>query len=222
MAIRPLKLSLTTFLKICTKKPRGKIGEIKRFTKGGGYDFYKRMKQIAAQLAKNEISIEEAKKAAGKITKATEHLHTIAAIERLHPLLKAWNLAWREPPEGMYVSPSELLKIKLRPDLAFERPDGKTWCLSIWNLARPELTSELGAEGLWLITDEIGKPNLDFGLLDLRKKIVIGEDSITAASGPQLRLDLLRIEEIWKDIHNPSISIDETIDHIASISLPLA
>lgn len=217
MAPKPLTLAFSTFLKITTKKPRGKIGEIRRFTQAGGYDFYKKMKQIASQLSMKQITLVQAKAMIEDITKAPERVHTLAAIEKLDGVLKSWDLIGCEPPDGSYKSASGLLTIKLRPDLALKKSDGTVACVYLWNLAKPDLNEPLAGEGLWLSRQKIGGVQNAFGILDLRTSSMFNEKSISLSSGLRAKLDLMLIEEIWKDIHNPALTADETVAHVSSL-----
>ena len=218
--MRPLTLSLTTFLKITTKKTRGKIGEVRRFTGRGGYDFYKKLKALAGRLARHEIDLAEAEAIVATITRKPERDHTLVAIKKISSWLTKHDPKWIDPPSKLYQSDSEVLRIKLEPELAFENADGAIHCLHLWNLAKPEMKDQLAGEGLRLLRDELGTPTNAFGILDLRKTKVFEESAISASSGLQLKYDLMTIEEIWKDIHNPSLGPEETIAHITSLKLP--
>lgn len=218
--MKPLTLNFTTFLKICTKTTRGKIGDIRRFTGKGGYDFYKVMKKLASKLSQNEITLEGAKEEIAKIVKDSERDHTLAAIERLELWLNKHQPTWSDPPEHIFVSPSGLLKINLKPELGFKAADGKTHAIYLWNLAQPTMKQELAGEGLWLLADELGKPDNTFEILDLRAMKLFTESAISVNSGLQLKYDLMLIEEIWKDIHTPSMSAEDTLAHISSLKSP--
>jgi hypothetical protein len=218
--VKRLTLSFTTFLKICARTPRGKIGEIRRFTGSGGYDFYKVMKRLATEIAEEEICLQTAKEAISQIKRDSEREHTFTAISNFHEWFAKEPRQWVAPPGALYTSPSGLIAVRLAPELAFLKSDGTVEVLYLWNLANPELTNELAGEGLWLLADELGHPKNEFGILNLRKQIILPEGLAGTASGLRLKHDLMTIEQIWKDVNNPSISTDETISHIVALKLP--
>ena len=185
--MNPLVLSFTTFLKICAKKPRGKIGEIKRFTQAGGYDFYKKLKSLCDQIAREEITFEEAKKIAATIVRAPERTHTLAALNQFYTWLTGGNFEFVETTNDFFKSDSGLLRIKLSPELAIKRADGTTEFLHMWNLASPPLTRELAGEGVWLLADKMGKPNNSFGILNLRNLKIFGEETISEIFGTSVK-----------------------------------
>lgn len=217
--MKPLKLNFTTFLKISTKTTRGKIGDIRRFRGKGGYDFYKTMKQIGADLAKGTFPLQKAQDQIAQITNLAEQKHTLAAITQLDIWLKNNRGQWEDPPHDLFTSDSGMLKIQLKPDLGFKDANKKLHAIYLWNLASPEMKSELAGEGLWLTVEKLGKPTNEFEILDLRSNKLFTEKSINPNSGLQLKRDLMLIEEIWKDINTPSMSAEDTLAHISSLTL---
>ena len=218
-----LTLTFTTFLKICARKTLGKIGELRTFMQPGGYDFYKVFKKLAVARAEGAIDLAKAKIVVEKIKQTPERTHTLEAITKFDKWCSGKKLKCKTPPQAMFKSPSGLLKIRLTPELAFVNESGETYVLYLWNLSTPELKNELAGEGLRLLVREL-KPNGKYklGIFDLRKNVIVPETVIKPASDKQLTYDLMLIEEIWKDLNDPSISVDETIAHISLLKLPTA
>lgn len=217
-----LPLSFTTFLKFCASTPRGKISLFRTFQTPGGYDFYKVMKRLAAALAARQISLAEAKAEIADIKQPHEKKHTLAAIERFHAWLGGKDLEFIAPPKRTFSSPSGLIKIKLEPELAFKNAEGTVSVLYIWNLSRPELTSDLAGQGLRLLMNNLVGEHREFGLIDLRKNKVTGDETTSAASDARLQANIAIAEQTWKDLNTPNLSIEDTLTHIAALKLPPA
>lgn len=215
--MRQLKLGFTTFLKACATPTRGKIGQVRKFTGKGGYDFYKVMKIVAADLASKRISFEQAKERVARISKESERIHTLTAIAKLNSWLEKFKPQWIEPRADEFISESELLNIQLKPELAFLDRAGKVHSMYLWNLESPSMTKELAGEGLCLLVDQMGEFAEQFEILNLRGGKVITEQAISLASRPQLKHDLMLIEEIWKDVNTNSMSPEKTLAHIMSL-----
>jgi hypothetical protein len=217
-----LTLSFTTFLKFCASTPRGKISAFRTFQTPGGYDFYKVLKKLAAGLAAKQISLAEAKDQIAEIKQLPERKHTLNAIERFHAWLADKHVEFATPPKRTFSSPSGLIKIRLEPELAFKNAEGTISVLYIWNLDRPELSTDLAGQGLRLLMDKVIGEHFEFGLLDLRKSKVIGDEALSAASDARLQANIAIAEQTWKDLNTPNLSIEDTLTHIAALKLPPA
>jgi hypothetical protein len=218
LTMKTLELSLSIFLKISTCKSRGKVGAVATFLKPGGYDFYKKLKNLCARVAKNEISLAAAELEVAQITKETERQHTLEALRHFY----AWSITngqiWVDPPKAKYVSPSGLLKVRLNPEVGFMNAAGGVTSLSLWNMARPALTSELAAEGIQCLVNQISPmPNDEVGILNVRKKLVFDKSLVSAGSQARLNHDLKIVEEIWKRLNNPAVGYEETISEITAM-----
>ncbi|HWY61049.1 MAG TPA: hypothetical protein VNW15_04030 [Rhizomicrobium sp.] len=216
--MEPLEISLSTFLKISASKARGKVSTVATFTTPGGYDFYKVLKKLAARLARNEISLAQAEQEIAKIKRTPERAHTLEAIQQFQSWLLSNGQKWADPPKGKYVSPSGLLKIRLNPEVAFVNANGGKTALSLWNMAKPALTAGLAAEGIQCLVNEF-KPKAydEIGILHVRKKLTFDMSLVSAGANARLAYDLGIVEEIWKDLHNPAMGIEDTVIHIASL-----
>jgi len=53
--------------------------------------------------------------------------------------------------------------------------------------------------------------------LHVRKRLVFDKSLVSAGAKAQLNYDLMIVEEIWKDLHNPTMGPEDTVSHIASI-----
>lgn len=217
-----LTITFTTFLKLCAATPRGKLGELRKFLKPGGYDFYKVMKKLAGRRARGEIDLAEAQHQISKVKKDAERKHTLEAIKKLDAWLAEQDLAWQAPPRGAFKSASGLVTVRLEPELAFTKRGPATSVLYLWNLDRPDLKNELAGEGLRLLVRELDhdEHRYQFGIFNLRTKRILTEELIGAASDMQLKLDLMILETIWEDIHDSALSSDDVISHISSLKLP--
>jgi len=217
-----LPLSFTTFLKFCASTPRGKISLFRTFQTPGGYDFYKVMKRLAAALAAKQMSIAEAKSEIADIKQPNEKKHTLAAIEGFHAWLAGKDLEFVAPPKSAFSTTSGLIKIKLEPELAFKNANGTISVFYIWNLDRPELTTDLAGQGLRLLMNNLVGEHLKFGLRNLRKSKVLRDEALSVASDARLQANIAIAEQTWRDLNTPSLSIEDALTHIAELKLPPA
>jgi hypothetical protein len=216
-----LSISLTTFLKICGRTSiAGKIRDVRPLAKPGGYDFYRAMKRLAAQLAQGKIDLAWALSEAEKIKQKPEREHTREGIKKFGQWLQAQSLEYVTPPNGVFQSDSGLLKIRVGPEIAFKGKDGKAIAMCLWNLARPSLKPYLAAEGLRLAKQALSTAKFEFVIFDMRAMKLHKGDVIAAASQPQLEMDLKILEAIWQDIHDPSLNQQQTVSHVSSLTLP--
>ncbi len=216
-----LSIALPTFLRIAASTPRGMISQLRTFTKPGGYDFYKVLKKLVAGIASGVINPAQAEKHIEQIVQKPEREQTLEAINAFNEWYSKQNLVWQTPPRDKFKSKSGLLAVRLEPELAFI-PAGatNTSVIYLWNLKKPELKPDLAAEGLQLLMSNLVGAHYQFGIFDLRKKQIRGAETISAATNARLQNSLRLVEEIWKDIHTPSMSIEETLSHISSLKLP--
>ena len=215
--MKPLKPSLTTFMKIASSTDQGKYSQIKKFMSPGGMDFYKEAKAIIIRIARGELTLTQAEKEIAKIKSDSRRKHSLDLVSHFFAWFAGSGLKWAAPPKAEYVSPSELLKVRLNPELSFLNASGGRTYLSLWCMTRPKLTDGLAAEGMQCLVNEV-KPgtNDEVGILHVRKNLVYEQGLITPGSQARLMFDLNIVEEIWKDLHNPKMSRDDVISHIAS------
>jgi hypothetical protein len=114
----------------------------------------------------------------------------------------------------------ENLSGRSEPELAFKHPTGtNVSVIYLWNLKKPELKVELAGEGLQLLMNNLVGNHYQFGIFDLRKNKIRGAETVSAATNARLQNTLNLIEEVWKDIHTPSMGIEDTLSHISSLKL---
>jgi hypothetical protein len=218
--MEPLKITFTTFLKICASTPRGMIRELRTFTSPGGYDFYKVMKRSIVGLASGAVNFTQALHDIEQIVQKPEREHTLEAVHKFQKWLDTQSLTWHAPPRAAYKSKSGLLMVRIEPELAFTDDGGITSVIHLWNLNKPELKKTLAGEGLQLMMSNVVGAHYEFGIFDLRKNTILGADVVSSNSLAVLESDLKVIERIWKDIHDPGLSIEDTINHISESKTP--
>lgn len=219
--MEPLKITFTTFLKICASTSLGMIRELRTFTSPGGYDFYKVMKRSVVGLASGAISFAQAQEDIEQIVQKPEREHTREAVQKFQKWIQTQSLTWHAPPRAGYKSKSGLLTVKVEPELGFIDDGGTISVVHLWNLYKPELNLSLAGEGLQLMMTNIIGPHYEFGIFDLRKNKILGADIVSANSLALLERDLKLVEQVWKDIHNPALSTQDTVNHIAELKLPV-
>lgn len=217
-----LKITFTTFLKVCAATPLGKIRELQAFTRPGGYDFYKILKKLAVEICSGKMSLLEAENQIARITNVAERKHTLEAIRIFYQWFVVQKLDWETPPRGVAKStPSGIVTIRLEPEIAFKGDGAAPNVLYLWNLNKPALKSDLASEGLRLLSRDLSHASdHKFGIFDLRTNKILDESLIGVAADVRLRFDMMIIETIWEDIHDPSMKIDDVISHINSLKFP--
>ena len=216
--MEPLDISLSTFLKISASKPRGQITIIRSLLAPGGYDFYKVLKRLAGQIARKEISLAQAELEVAKIKQSPERTHTLELIRKFHSWFSANGQQWSQPPKAKYTSTSGLLKLRLNPEVAFVNSNGGTTALALWNTAAPALGTGVAAEGIQCLVNEIKPlPADEIGILHVRKRLVFDKTLVSPGSQARLSHNLMLVEEIWKDLHDPGMGAEDVVSHIMSI-----
>jgi hypothetical protein len=189
-------LSFTTFLKVAlTPTTQGKLGQIQKLHSGaGGYDFYKRMKLAAREVARAETpsaSIIDERKT---IKREAERIHNVEMASRF---VKWWNdqegaIADVRRPLGSFKTASMPFAVRLAPELVYER-DATKYVTYLWATRAPKLTKQGAGIGLLMLRNSLAKGEFaehDFQILDLRNKKVFSVDCINNQTSTILQADI--------------------------------
>jgi len=216
----PLKITLPTFLKVCARSSRGMLSDLRTFMAPGGYDFYKVMKRLVAGIANGDMTIEQAQAEVAKIIQKPERENTLDAINRFHDWFLKRNLKRATLPKGTFKSKSGLLIVRVEPELAFIDDEGIVSILYLWNLKKPDLKNDLAGEGVQMMINTMPGAHFEYGIFDLRTMKIHGTETVSANTNLHLQNDLHLVEEVWRDLHNPTLSVEDRIEHIKSLKLP--
>ena len=196
-------LSFTTFLKL-TLMPstQGKLNALHRMmSSSDGYDFYKRLKNAAREVAFDPTKANEVFAALATIKKDAERSHNVLMAKRF---LNWWNeqagaKPSKERPAGRYKTPEMAFDIRLNPELVYEK-DGTTFVTYLWATKLPRLARQTAASGLLMLRKELGKgiySKAKFQILDLRQELVHTEAIVTNLAEDHLKADIALVNAIW-------------------------
>lgn len=201
-------LSFTTFLKLCLlPTTQAKTGALQRMhTSSGGYDFYKRMKLAAYEVAAGKMDPDDILAQLSSIGRQTEREHNIYVATRFRDwwLNKASEGCTpnSDRPSGIFGRQNLPFKIRLKPELRYtEGTSDKV--VYLWATAAPALTKQVAASGIIILQEAFANTSyskIDFGILDLRKGKIFNEDSLNNTSKTNLDADLAQIGAIWSQV----------------------
>ena len=199
-------LSFTIFLKISLMATtQGKFGQLQRMHAGtGGYDFYKRMKLAAREVATGKTPASDVIAQLQTIKRESERAHNVQMATRFVDwwIAQIGAIAKNERPSGVHKSQAMSFGIRMMPELAYER-EGHLYVTYLWATNLPKLTRQAAGSGLHLLKDELAKGKFakaHFQILDLRQKRLLNEDCITNQSASIALADIAQINAMWQDI----------------------
>jgi hypothetical protein len=196
-------LSFTTFLKL-TLMPttQGKLNTLhKMMSSSDGYDFYKRLKMAAREVASNPKKADAVFAALATIKKDAERNHNVLMAKRF---LSWWQdqagaVAQIKRPSGAYKMPEMAFNVRLRPELVHRVADDET-VTYLWATKLPRLRRQTAAAGLLMLRRTLGAgsyKNSRFQILDLRQEVVHTEDIVTNLAEDHLAADIALVNAIW-------------------------
>jgi len=199
-------LSLTTFLKIAAMPTtQGKLGVLSRMHNGaGGYDFYKRMKLAAREVARGEIPSEEILGKLANIKRASERVHNLQMATQFTGWWSSITDAVARPdrPEGVYKLAGMAFGIRLVPELVYSQ-SGEIYVTYLWAMNLPKLTKQIAGMGLYMLRSELAErafKQAKFQFLNLRNLEMFGEDNVTNQTASLLNADISQINAIWIEV----------------------
>lgn len=199
-------LSFTTFLKIgLMPTTQGKLGQLERMHSGtGGYDFYKRMKLAAREVARGHTPSSEILGQLSSIKRESERNHNVQMATRFVDwwIAQIAAVADADRPTGVYKTPTMAFGVRLSPELAYQQ-NGTSYVTYLWATNLPKLTRQAAGAGLFMLRSELAKGKFSsskFQILDLRKQTLHEEDCITNQSSSILQADIAQINAMWKEV----------------------
>lgn len=196
-------LSFTTFLKLALMpSTQSKVGILHRMMgSSDGYDFYKRMKFAAREVALDTSKADAILAELATIKKDAERNHNVLMAKRF---LNWWlsledAVAQHGRPAGVYKTPEMAFHVRLRPELMYER-DGKRLVTYLWATKFPALSKQGAAAGLLMLRKALALgpySDVRFQILDLRKEILHGEELISNVIEDHLAADIALVNAIW-------------------------
>lgn len=197
-------LSFTTFLKVSlTATTQGKLGLLHRMQNGaGGYDFYKRMKLAAREVARGETPPEEILAELSKIKREAERTHNVQMATRF---IMWWQsmadaVALSSRPSGIYRTSEMAFGIRITPELSYSY-NGNDIVTYLWATNLPKLTRQAAGAGLYMMRQNLGIgefANAAFQIRDLRQSQTLTEEYVTNQSANILDADIALINSLWK------------------------
>ncbi|HEX5106529.1 MAG TPA: hypothetical protein VFV87_22070, partial [Pirellulaceae bacterium] len=153
-------ISLTTFMKLCSKTPSSKATAYSKYLTPGGYDFYQRLKveaNAATVLGKSHSDCEEA---LASIANESERKHNLAGFKALVKWLITESGKFFAPPTALCESPKGFIKVRLKPEFGIETAVGRR-LVTLWNTKKPELTSSIAGVGIYLMNQHLLKGDFE-------------------------------------------------------------
>lgn len=200
-------LSFTTFLKLCLlPSTQAKTSEVQKLVNGiGGYDFYKRLKLAAREVAQGKTDPQEILDQLNNITRKAEREHNLTVATQfrdwwsgLGPNVSAHD----NRPSAIFKRPGMPFGIKLAPEICYAE-NGINKVTYLWATATPALTKQGAGMGVVMLNETLQKDeyaNHSFSIFDLRRNRILGEECISNSTKTNLAGDLAQISAIWQQI----------------------
>lgn len=201
-------ISYTTYLKLCLmSSTQAKTGALQRMHgSSSGYDFYKRMKLAAQDVASGTTDPSDILEQLSTIKRTSEREHNLFVATRF----RDWWLAraadgcvpHAERPRGEFQRASMPFKVRLNPELRY-MDNGVDKVIYLWATAKPQLTKQVAATGISILTETFANTQFskcEFEIFDLRKNRMLGSDTITNTTATNLAGDLAQISAIWSEV----------------------
>jgi hypothetical protein len=146
-----LTFGTSAYLKVLGLNPKPRSTELRkrRSPTGGGYDFHKAMRRIAASFVSGELSVEQVHTEFARIANLPERQSAIHAVNQLARWLNGKS-ARRVTIENRAFSPNGVFSVRFNPDIEVSL-DGRRTLIHLWNTKQPKLTNReaIGALGLF-------------------------------------------------------------------------
>jgi hypothetical protein len=182
----------SAYLKLLALNPKPRSTEVRkrRSPSGGGYDFHKAMRRIAAGYVSGELSIEQVHAEFARITSLPERQSAIQAVNQLTGWLSG-TPARRISAERRVASPNGVFSVKFSPDIEVSR-GGRRIFIHLWNTKQPKLAAREAIGTLGLFCHEY--EDADIAVLCLRQRhlFVLTEQTKSEELARLLALDLER------------------------------
>lgn len=201
-------LSFTTYLKICLlPSTQAKTGALQRMHgPGKGYDFYKRMKLAAQDVALGNLEPAIVLAQLANITRKAEREHNTFVATKF---LEWWKVqlndgcsAYDQRPAGAFARPNMPFEIRLKPELRFD-DKGIDTVVYLWATANPRLTNQVAGTGILIMQEAFANTKFkdcEYKIFDLRRNRIMGSETITNATVTNLNADLAQIGSIWSQV----------------------
>jgi hypothetical protein len=166
-----------------------------------GYDFYKRMKFAAREVARGETSADDIISQLNNIKKDAERTHNVLMAKRFLCWLESVSGAKpsKERPVGFYKPAGMAFGVRLRPELVYEL-NGVNIVTYLWATKLPRLTRQAAGAGVLMLRSELGVGEYGsarFQIYDLRQERLFDESSITNQTPDILAADMALVNAIW-------------------------
>lgn len=182
----------SAYLKLLALNPKPRSTELRkrRSPSGGGYDFHKAMRRIAASYVSGELSIEQVHKEFARITNLPERQSAIHAVNQLTGWLGG-TPARRISDERRVASPNGVFSVRFSPDIEVSR-GSRRMLIHLWNTKQPKLTTRESIGTLGLFCHEY--KDADIAVLCLRQRhlFALSEQTKSEELAQLLALDLER------------------------------
>lgn len=201
-------LSFTTYLKLCLlPSTQAKTGVLQRMHgSSGGYDFYKRMKLAAYDVAVGKTKPDEILAQLGNITRKAEREHNLFVATRFRDWWLEKSVDGCTPnsdrPSGEFQRDGMPFKIRLKPELRY-LDNGSDNVVYLWATANPRLTNQVAATGILILQEAFAQTKFNqcgFYIFDLRRNRMLGSETISNVSATNLNGDLAQIGAIWSQV----------------------
>lgn len=196
----------SAYLKLLALNPTPRTTALRkrRSPSGGGYDFHRAMRRIAASYVSKELSIEQVHAEFAKIANLPERRSAIQAVNQLTGWLGT-TPATRVSSERRIISPNDIFLVRFTPDIEVLR-DGRRMLIHLWNTKQPTLTAREAIGTLGLFCQEYREA--DIAVLCLRQQRLF---TLTQSTQAEELARLLALDVERRLLSDEGGTIDEMV-----------
>lgn len=197
------ELAYSTFLKLIELPAPQKAATLRGFMRGGGFNYWRPMQMLAAEVAKGELDLSGIQQKVGVMAKGHQRKYNEIALTNLLKWVSRRKLTLRVPP-GKIVRKfgNSGLKVRIEPELAFAM-GGREYVMHIWATNNPSLSEETLSMGLYFFREHLlkeGHGNYQYLIFDTVKDRVFAEFGILDNALDLLKVQRELLSNLWKEL----------------------
>lgn len=197
-------LAFSTFLKLLELPEPQKVVALRGFLRGGGFNYWRPMQVLAAEVAKGELDLSGIQERVGQMAKSHQRKYNEIALTNLLKWTSRKKISLRTSPEKVVKKfGNSGLKVRIKPELAFSL-DGRNYLMHIWATNNPSLSEETLSMGLYFFRHHLKDEheNFQFLIFDTVKNRIFAEFSIFGNAAESLRAQREILSEKWKEVNS--------------------
>lgn len=162
----PVVMHFATFLKFLTLNPGDKIRDLEKYTKPGGFDFYRPSRDGVVQYSAHKRTREQVLKYISDVSSTNSEERNAEIFMRVAAWTDKHSGNTTVPNRGVWRSPNSVFSVHIEPEIAYEQKDTQR-VVAVYPRKDVRLNRDQAGAGLILLQRGYrGSGNEKFGILD--------------------------------------------------------